>query len=489
MAGKNKCIVIGIFLIISVLALSACGNEKETIKLSWAVYEYPIPDGMEESFNKFLKEKGLPYEVDFYAIDPSDKYMEEFMKSGTADCKAYMEGCQEAVQKGEYDIVGFPAQVGYYDFYSIFARKGMLEPLDSYIEAGGSLHQIYPDKFWEVLRVNGEIYGLLNHWNNYKQYFVFNEGYLKKYGMELGEAITIEELKPLLQEVFEGENEAAGFGTGDVGRPFRFWGYEDTICSIISVDTTGETLVAKSNLEIPVFLERMEFWYELASYGIGAVSSNSYENGSFFVNQVYSYSKAAAVNEMYAGYGVDPEISLQAVECTEGDNPLCRWGYVTAISVNSKHKKESAELLGAIYSDAEFSNLLAYGVENENYRVIDGIAEPISDLFDASRRCYFGNNQITIPTAADSVQKRRELKEILDQIPVTKQAGFEFDCSMVEDEMKNVLQVYEKNYGLLIGEGESFEKALEICRTEFEKAGLSRIIEEMNRQLELFQAQ
>ena len=97
------------------------------------------------------------------------------------------------------DLIGMPSLVGYMDFYEEAVRSGLLEPLDSYLESDQEFSEIYPERIWNVMRVNGTVYGLLNTWENFKQYYVFNEKYLDKYDITVEDHMEMENICDLIQ--------------------------------------------------------------------------------------------------------------------------------------------------------------------------------------------------------------------------------------------------------------------------------------------------
>lgn len=485
----------GFLFLVMVIALSfmnGCGKKQKEVQLKWVVYDVFFPEGWQEDFNELLKKKGIPCQVEFVSVSVKDEWYqgEEF------DYRKYLKHYEDAVAVGKYDIIGLPGTQGYYDFYSIFAREGLLEPLEPYFtqgEAGETLRMVYPEKIWKTLEVDGTIYGLLNSWGNFKRYFVLNEKYLDKYGIIQNETVTVSAMEELLKTVAEGEQKEQNtlFVPVTGWNPFRQIGYEDTPCVMVSIDTRGEQLAAKSNLEIEQFKENSRRLHELEKDRIVQNSEGTLkqkQEGNFFAEMIYSYSTEAAVEQMRNGYGLKEEIRLKAVECPEGNNPFYPWGYRTALAKNSTNKKEAIELLAHIYADEELSNALAYGKEGNNYHIVDGKAVP--DLrrgIGSAFQMYFGNNLITIPTGVDSSEKRTELQQVLEDIPPARQSGFYFDITNVEDEMGQVLRTYEKYRGVLLGEGESFEDDWRRMEEDFEQAGLSEIVDEMNRQLLQFQ--
>ena len=83
----------------------------------------------------------------------------------------------------------------------------------------------------------------------------------------------------------------------------------------------------------------------------------------------------------------------------------------------------------------------------------------------------------------DSENREEELRNIYETLPVTKMAGKSLDLSNMESELQQVMNVYDKYTSVLFGNGYTEEKRQEI-KMELEKAGIQKILDEMNRQLE-----
>ena len=467
---------------INLFGLTSCG--KETTELTWCVYDCEQPEEWQENVNELLKKKGLAYRINVYNVSSlgTDFGTELF------DYEAYMRFYFDKAGQETMDLIGMPSLVGYMDFYEEAVRSGLLEPLDSYLESDQEFSEIYPERIWNVMRVNGTVYGLLNTWENFKQYYVFNENYLDKYDITVEDHMEMENICDLIQFIKEKETENGekAFRATETWRPFRVPGYEDTVCSLISIDTRGESLQAVNTLDIPEVQKNMEMLSKLFQEECISVgeSEDFYEKGQFLLIREYSYSAESAELRVKQGYCSGAEIPLKAVACPEGDNVFSRWGYVTGIAAGSRYKAEAAEFLSAVYTDRELSDALAYGKEQVDYQRESGKAE----LYDYGQvpftnRQWFGNNLILTPSGVDSENREEELRNIYETLPVTKMAGKSLDLSNMESELQQVMNVYDKYTSVLFGNGYTEEKRQEI-KMELEKAGIQKILDEMNRQLE-----
>ena len=171
-------------------------SEKETVKLTWALMDFGADmTACQEALNDCMKDKGLPYEIEF--VDIPIKY--------EGDHQVYVNSYIEKIKAGEYDIVNCMGIVGCYDIYEIAIEEGILSPFGDFLEKeemGKELKQAYPTVVWESLKYGGDIYGVLTPYTDFKFYAVFNLDYVEKYKVDLSK-ITFDNMESILQKVKE----------------------------------------------------------------------------------------------------------------------------------------------------------------------------------------------------------------------------------------------------------------------------------------------
>lgn len=169
-------------------------------------------------------------------------------------------------------------------------------------------------------------------------------------------------------------------------------------------------------------------------------------------------------------------------------------GVMSGVAVQSQHREEALELLSLIASDAEFRNLLAYGVEGEDYTVQDGIRTTIPDangevcnLTHLTCLAPFGG----VATSDDQfLLPLREGKDRLSSYRETVENStiaypLVFDYSAVQTQVRDMSEILKTYYMDFSAKGlETYDDTMEKLR----KAGCEAVLLELNRQLTAWQA-
>lgn len=165
-------------------------------------------------------------------------------------------------------------------------------------------------------------------------------------------------------------------------------------------------------------------------------------------------------------------------------------GSSMAVSVYSKHKDKAVELLDLLNSDPKAITLLTYGIEGVHYtRDEDGLI----DFTDARKRYSpwmggMGNVYILPETKAQGKGWSQRSKEVESKTASVPLLGFAFDTTNVETEMGAIANITNEFLISLCSGTVDPDTALPECRDKLKKAGVDRVIEEANRQVEEFLA-
>ena len=475
--------------LLAVSLVSGCGSKKgkngdsETVKLNWVVFNMRGDREIYyESLNRVMKKKGLPYEITFNSIEP------EFH----GDYRAYVEEYLKQVKEGNYDLVSCPGLQNCYDTYQMAVDAELLEPMGEFLkktDSGTALKGAYPSVVWESLERDGEIYGVLTPNMNLDYYAVFQQEYAKKYGIDASE-VTLLNLEDIMTKVKEGEKES---GNGDfvvsTGWQYLPWGaFELSPCELIILSKKDGSWTAESALENETTLEhfrRINSWGKQWLIG-SELDQNYLEKGEFLVSGCYSYSEAAAENQVRSNYRIPEEIPLEAVKLPEFTQSFSGNGYKTGVGRNSTHKKAAMEVLAAIYTNQELSDALVYGEENVSYEQKNGYAESTEDygMTGFLQQITFGNSLLTTPSVRESKEKNREMSARLENGKTSELMGFSFDLESIGPQISEInVLVLEQYQDLLNGKSTNPEGDLEKLRRDADELGMQEVLKELNRQL------
>jgi hypothetical protein len=460
-------------------------TKAETTKLTWALFDFGADISVcQKALNEELKNKNLPFEIEFVNVPVGfdGNYQE------------YVDSYIKAVEEGGYDIINCPGVMNCYDIYKIAIDRELLAPLDELLEGGSStgvqLKSAYPSIVWESLKENGQIYGVLTPYTNFKYYAVFNMDYAEKYEVSVSD-ITFTDMEAILQKVKKGEEENTSFVVS-TSWPYYLAGQSEyTLCSLIGINTANETPVAENILYNDTYLKQIECLNNWGAKGFFPDADMDYwkqmEDGNFFVTGIYSYSETAAENDCRNNLKISPEFELQAVEMPEFENVFYGNGAKTGVNAKSQNKKEAINALAEIYSDADLSDALIYGKEGEDYIVQDGLITRMEDqeILGLLAKETLGNSFITSPENTDSKSKRDELWETVENLKPSKQIGFRYDLSEIHEKISELNQLFEEKYHeCFYGNSKDWNIDLARLRDEAGSLGIDEVVSEMNNQLE-----
>ena len=163
------------------------------------------------------------------------------------------------------------------------------------------------------------------------------------------------------------------------------------------------------------------------------------------------------------------------------------WG----IPYSAESPERAMEYLNEQYTNPDIMNLLAWGIEGTHYDMTDdGHITAAAALngaesgYNPSAGWIFGNQFITHVWEGDDLNLYKELKAFNDGADKSKAFGFTFNSDSVLTEIAAVQGVYDQyKIGLESGLVDT-EATLSQMLSEMESAGIGKIIEEKQRQLD-----
>lgn len=371
--------------------------------------------------------------------------------------------------------------------YEEFVFAGLYERLDDYLtsENGRGLYGAFPENFWESMRINGSIYGLSGStsytlsadWGYY-----VNAELAEKYGFDVSKPIL--EQYDILKKVKENETKCDVFS---IGVP----SVSDAVLSvdikeiISGVYWNEESHSAECVLDNRDFVEKMRLYSELNNSGLLADSTIS-GNGNFFI-----YKKSVTASTLYSKTKtMEIEYWGNTVNFIPvfNESPSIRNCCVaTGICSTSENKNTAFELLSLVYTDPDLNNLLSFGVEGEDYNIVDGMVDELVNPFNTYR---FANDFIC-HRYRSATFTAEQYKEVYENALLHEDMDFVFDGSGLAEEVNSVTNIfldYEfvPEYKEGDGKERDIDKRLAELRRQLEEAGIQKIIDECNRQYEVY---
>lgn len=162
--------------------------------------------------------------------------------------------------------------------------------------------------------------------------------------------------------------------------------------------------------------------------------------------------------------------------------PLELVGNCVSVSKNSPNIEIAQEVLAEIYSNKKITNLLVYGEEEVDYKIENGRAVNVENEEYVNPSVFIGNQFLATPHFFQSKEKNKEYIEKIHNMKLSKVAGFVFDGSNVEREIQQVTDIMNAFLACDM-ELDVFSKSIEEWKDRMNEAGLTKIEEEVNKQL------
>ena len=251
--------------------LSACGQAATTTSGSVEVsYTYPtftpVPDvqQVQDALNKILQTR---YNVT--------------LKLKPIDAGAYDQKQKLAVAAG--DVQDIVYAVPWTNNYYVNVAQGALLPLDDLLQKyAPRTFASMSAQAWQATKVKGKIYGVLNQqpWTRPIGPRI-RKDLAQKYGLDLSQVTTFDDLTPFLAAVKAGEPHITPIGIGqitDKGGPYSsaYLGYEivdgvSTDAGIIGVEADDPNLRVVNIATLPEFLHQVQLarqWFQAGYYPV-----------------------------------------------------------------------------------------------------------------------------------------------------------------------------------------------------------------------------
>ncbi|GBG11352.1 hypothetical protein PAT3040_06153 [Paenibacillus agaridevorans] len=400
------------------------------------------------------------------------------------------------------------AQVSYYTLASQDALVDITDMLD---KVAPKLKAAISEAAWKGTMVNGRIYGVPSMYSEYTPSgYAYRSDLLKKYGME--KIASIEDMEKYMDNVLANESYAPINGNAaDAQNMFR-----------MLVDTTGKWLnapgISFSELNLvtespesfkkvfhPAFTPEFEAW---------AVKMREWSDKGYWPKDILSSQVGANTNFQAANsagylthaqdwigkYGADkkaqPEADPYFYTFAEANGKIKRKIGVensTVISTNSGNPERALMAIEKFMTDPSYYNLIQYGIEGRQYEIVDGVKKTPESFNQEKDGGGFAawslrTDEYNLPMDSEN-PVRKSLYEEWDKVAINDPyVGFSFDPSKVTTELAAISNVnMQLGMQLMLGKTSKDPKtAVEEYRADLKKAGIDKVIAEVEAQLANF---
>lgn len=480
---KKRVLFIAISAVVTGIVFMGCQKDTETERRQKKVTKIVWQSEQdlhvrEEYFNEVLKEKKLPYELEFVSKD--------------------------TVKQGQIvDLLdtGWHLYEKSYDLTQDIL-DGKLIPLDEYLntEEGRAIKDAFPENLWETYQVDGKQYTILSAgYVPKKTVYIWDKELAEKYDVhpeEWNERIW--EYEEELLKVHQGENGAANFATISglkqySTNPIHMTSVLGGAYPIV-INETDEDTKAEFLFETPEYQESLQGLKSLYEKGIyrPEIEENPDRATRIFLKIDSAFTSEGA----YLSWQPEDFWKTHEIKVV-GKEDLC---YVscsarqTGITVDSKQPKEVFQFMCELYKDVDLTNALIWGEEGVNYTLYNKRAVHPKDKGYVPRM-YVANDIMAYPEVGQDVNKKEVYPKILKETKDSKIKGFNFSGKMCEEELNAIWPLYRNVIisSYPVGEEDVTGKEMlyenEAIIKQYKDAGIDKVIDEWNRQFQEWKAE
>lgn len=445
----------------------------ECVTVKWCVFGDKAQDHdlVMEDLNKKLKEK-INVQLELEVI-PQGEFADKMKLASTAG--------------EDFDMVFTSNWLNKFD--ENMGRDAFM-PIDDLLnEYGQDILASIPDWLLDVATVDGKIYAVPNQQIIARQLGVaIQREYAEKYGFDKTSLSDIRELEPFLDEIVKNEPEM--FPIDVRVNAVAEKEYESLANGFVWVDKKDQDSVAvpeTTAMEAQLRLDNE--WYKKGYIrkDIATVTDNTADvKANRYVCTLSSY-KPGWDAEFTSRQGVEyitVPIDGIYLNATSGIETM------TAFNVNSSHPEEAMKLLNLVYSDKEIFNEILYGLEGVHYNKngensveIIGGSGADSKYNYSSYAWKIGNqfNAWYMPGQEDGLWE--ETDKLNREAQVSALRGFVFNPADVQSQLAQ-LDAVSKEFKNGQFTTDDIDKYLSDRAAKMEQAGLTTVVEEVQRQID-----
>ena len=264
---------------------------------------------------------------------------------------------------------------------------------------------------------------------------------------------------------------------------------------IIAIDPEGTEDTIKMNFateDYKAMIDKMRDWYEKGYVYKDAATTDDTAEILVKNNVAFSYFVEGEIGietSKTAACGTDMTcvkivtLPISTSSCTK---------FVWAVPTTADEPEAAVKFMNMMYTDARIENLLAWGVENVNYQVKDGIAyfmdgEDINNCSYHVADFMFGNQFLALPWDGQTADFRQLAKAEMDSAKESKYLGFSCDTSGIQNELtsiSNVIAEFGPSLESGIAPAGDYDKFID----KLNSSGAQTIVDEYQKQLDVWLA-
>ena len=458
------------------------GSNGEIQTIKWIVPGDPEPDiaTVMEAANEILVEK-LGCKLDLQIIESS----------------AYDERLKLAMSgNGDFDL----CYVNNASFTDGVSKGGFL-CLEDYI-GDTKLPELIGEEILKYGEYQNELYAIPNvQIMAYNENIWVQEKLAKEFGLKAESIKNFEDFEPFLKWVKENKSGYMPIRVTSTQirnlKGFENSYYDELVSgAVYAYEKDGKVQVVKAT-DYPGFWELAELkndWYQKGYIrsDVATVYGDDWDdvNNDKYAAYTSTYKPGgnAASNEKAKNQGTSQYMEINVSDGYMSYSAGCPT--MTAVNAKTKNPELVVKFIELMNSDKELYNIVAFGVKDKHYTMNEaGKITIIPDGgYDANAGWKFGNqyNAYVIEGQPDDVWE--QTKKVNDDAPMSKLTGFKPDLSKLKLEMSQIETVNSKFSSIKRGYDKVANYKDDYLK-EMESAGVDKVVEELQKQVDEFLGQ
>ena len=479
---KGISLLLAVLLALGCLALAGCGSkntggEDGVVKLTWLLPGDQQPDQAEvtEKINAITREK-IGAEAEFQYIDTG----------------AYTERMKMNMASGsDFDI----CFTGYVNSYIDAVRKeGLLDITDLLNEEAPALKESLPDYAWEVAEVDGRIYAVPNlQIMAPQESLIIFKDIADKYDFDFSTVKEMEDLAPYLEMVKNGEDGIFPYNANRSGVNFWTQNKYEGISSGVVIRTDGSSKNVELIWDTPEYqkgVATLYEWYQKGYIRPDALAAGD-DTQDFIAGRFATGTagwKPGAEEAAKEKYQRDVMLIPMQEPYLKKSNCLAA---MTGIGFKCKNPEKAIKLIELVNTDPELYNLICFGIEGKHYTLdAEGKVVKVPESgYNPNADWKFGNqfNAYLLEGQADNLwEETAELNLSAKESPIL---GFVLDTDPIKTEISQVSAVTGEYDRIIANGAKNPDEYMAEFRKKLETAGIQKIKEEVQRQIDEYWAQ
>ena len=368
---------------------------------------------------------------------------------------------------------------------------GALMDIRPYVDKAPKLKSLIPPDYFKACTVNGKLYGIPTYKDSsMTQYFVWDKAMLDKYGITDYKNInSLEAAYPVLKKIAQGEKKASfplnnegvyqifslydNIGLGSIGVGVR---YDDKSAKVVNLFEAEDI---KSQLAI---IRKM---YQDNIINKDAFTAREVQVPGTICGIAQGWPLAA---KTHWGPQRNAEVVVSQFCPTLFMNNTVQ-GSINSVSVNCKYPAKAIALLQLINTDTKLRDMFYFGEEGVNFKYVTKVGkkrvEKINNEWTMAGYTQGTFFNVTL-LASDEFDQWAEVKMLNEKAIPSVLIGFQVDTSKIETELVNCRQVYETNKAELLTGAKDTDTLLKVMISQLKVAGIDKVIEECQKQVNAF---